>query len=112
MSNTREGRGEARIPFARLWGRTSRSGTKYLTGRLGQARLLGFPGTDEEGTPVLDLVLVPGEQRARQAPTEALQEPPDAEPSAARQAVLRRAAHPRSAFAAPSALADDDSIPF
>jgi len=118
MSDT-ERRDPVRVPLARLWGRTSKAGTPYLVGRLGQARLLAFPGTDAEGTAVLDLVLVPGEPRERQTPAQALARE-SGPPSEARQRVLQRAAHSRSAFAAPPPAdaperarpAADDDIPF
>lgn len=97
------------MPLARLWKRTSKAGGVYFTGRLGQAKLLAFPATDPEGTPTLDLVLVPGEPRERTASGDA---PAGArEPEAPRERGRVPDPHPRSAWAAPPA-ADDGGIPF
>lgn len=88
----------ARVPLARLWRRESARGREYYVGRLGQARLLAFAGADDDGTPTIDLVLVPAEPRERQTPAEAPANSPSGDVSAARRETLRRTAHPRSAW--------------
>jgi len=108
MSYTSEGR-EARIQIGRLWARESKGGRRYYVARLGSVRLLAFEGSSESDA-WLDLVAV-ADQRERPTPTEALERSPG-EPSEARQRVLRSAAHPRSAFAAPPPADDGDPIPF
>ena len=96
---------DARIPLCRGWGRKSSAGRTYFTGRLGQARLLLFPDTDPEGTPVLDLVLVPAEPRERAEAAGVDRQGANGGGSDA----LRESAHPRSAWHRPPA---SDCNPF
>jgi hypothetical protein len=103
-----------RIPFTRLYERTSARGNRYLLGRLGYARLIAFQGEPTaEGTPTWDVYITPGDpdgaRRAPQARAEAPDDQLSTRPTPNRAPTPARA--PRRGIPAPVGAADGDDDP-
>lgn len=57
------------IPLCRLYERTSKKGTHYLTGRLGAAKvvILKSSGTTDDGAPIWNVLVSPAPQSQKPA---------------------------------------------
>lgn len=84
------------IPLMRLYERTSRKGTHYLTGRLGAAKVVVLKSseTTEDGTPIWNVLVSPTPPKPAPDAAQAKPSEPNGEPARDRQRPL------------------DDAIPF